>query len=125
MRKNKKGFTLVELVIIISVVAILAAVLILTFSGIIQRAKESSRMQAVTSARDEFFTGSGIFESPAEMEGYIFVIDQRAYKVVNNEIVYDETINVADLPDERIVHTGGYVTHSEITIYEPEGNWWV
>ncbi len=48
--KNKKGFTIVELVIVIAVIAILAAVLIPTFSGVIQRANESSALQTVTSA---------------------------------------------------------------------------
>ena len=39
---NKKGFTIVELVIVIAVIAILAAVLIPTFSGIIRKANISS-----------------------------------------------------------------------------------
>ena len=38
-RNNKKGFTIVELVIVIAVIAILAAVLIPTFSSIIKKAK--------------------------------------------------------------------------------------
>ena len=43
MRKtNKKGFTIVELVVVIAVIAILAAVLIPTFSGIIRKANISS-----------------------------------------------------------------------------------
>ena len=48
--KNRKGFTIVELVIVIAVIAILAAVLIPTFSGVIQRANESSALQKATSA---------------------------------------------------------------------------
>ena len=36
--KNKKGFTIVELVIVIAVIAILAGVMIPTFSGVIQKA---------------------------------------------------------------------------------------
>ena len=48
MRKlNKKGFTTVELVIVIAVIAILAAVLIPTFIGLVNRANESSDIQAV------------------------------------------------------------------------------
>lgn len=43
--KNIKGFTIVELVIVIAVVAILAAVMIPTFSGIIKRANISSDIQ--------------------------------------------------------------------------------
>ena len=41
-RKNKKGFTIVELVIVIAVIAILAAVLIPTFSSLIKKANESA-----------------------------------------------------------------------------------
>ena len=44
---NKKGFTIVELVIVIAVIAILAAVLIPTFSNLIKKANESSDVQAV------------------------------------------------------------------------------
>ena len=42
---NKKGFTIVELVIVIAVIGILAGVLIPTFSGIQQSAKESAAFQ--------------------------------------------------------------------------------
>ena len=44
-RKNKKGFTIVELVIVIAVIAILAAVLIPTFSSLIKKAKISADTQ--------------------------------------------------------------------------------
>ena len=39
---NKKGFTIVELVIVIAVIAILAAVLIPTFSNLIKKANISN-----------------------------------------------------------------------------------
>ena len=44
--KNKKGFTLVELVIVIAVIAILAAVLIPTFSNVVENANKSAAQQA-------------------------------------------------------------------------------
>ena len=48
MRKmNKKGFTIVELVIVIAVIAILAAVLIPTFVGLVNKANQSADIQAV------------------------------------------------------------------------------
>ena len=50
---NKKGFTIVELVIVIAVIAILAAVLIPTFSSVISNANKSSAMQACTAAYTE------------------------------------------------------------------------
>ena len=42
---NKKGFTIVELVIVIAVIAILAAVLIPTFSGVVDKAQKSACLQ--------------------------------------------------------------------------------
>ena len=42
---NKKGFTIVELVIVIAVIAILAGVLIPTFATVVDKANESAAMQ--------------------------------------------------------------------------------
>ena len=47
MHKSKKGFTVVELVIVIAVIAILAAVLIPTFSNLVKKANQSADIQAV------------------------------------------------------------------------------
>lgn len=47
MRKSKKAFTIVELVIVIAVIAILAAVLIPTFVNVTKSAKQSSDISAV------------------------------------------------------------------------------
>lgn len=47
MKRNKKGFTIVELVIVIAVIAILAAVLIPTFAGLIKKANISADTQMV------------------------------------------------------------------------------
>ena len=52
---NKKGFTIVELVIVIAVIAILAAVMIPTFSGIITKAKQSAVQQKATAAFKEAY----------------------------------------------------------------------
>ena len=50
MKMNKKGFTIVELVIVIAVIAILAGVLIPTFSGIVDKANNSSVTQETRAA---------------------------------------------------------------------------
>ena len=50
LKKNtKKGFTIVELVIVIAVIAILAAVLIPTFSGLVEKANKNA---ALTEAKN-------------------------------------------------------------------------
>ena len=48
MKQTKKGFTTVELVIVIAVIAILATVLIPTFVSLIKRAEESAYLQEKT-----------------------------------------------------------------------------
>ena len=62
---NKKGFTIVELVIVIAVIAILAAVLIPTFTGVTERAKESAAMQNARNAWTDYMSAN------ADQPGYI------------------------------------------------------
>ena len=52
---NKKGFTIVELVIVIAVIAILAAVMIPTFSGIITKANQSTVQQTAAALYKEAY----------------------------------------------------------------------
>ena len=51
--KNKKVFTLVELVIVIAVIAILAGVMIGTFASVVKKAKESAKMQEMAAAKQD------------------------------------------------------------------------
>ena len=55
MIKSKKGFTIVELVIVIAVIAILAAVLIPTFSNVIEKSHQSACLQAAKSKFEEVY----------------------------------------------------------------------
>lgn len=54
MKRNKKGFTIVELVIVIAVIAILAAVLIPTFSNLVEKANNSADMQEARNVYSEY-----------------------------------------------------------------------
>jgi len=45
MKQKKKGFTLVELVIVIAVIAILAGVMIAVFANVVNKANESAKLQ--------------------------------------------------------------------------------
>lgn len=47
---KKRGFTIVELVIVIAVIAILASVLIPTFANVVNAAKESKNLQEARNA---------------------------------------------------------------------------
>ena len=73
-RNNKKGFTIVELVIVIAVIAILSAVLIPTFGSVINDAQDAARDQEAKNlyttylANVEFDKGETIIE-----DGYVAV----------------------------------------------------
>lgn len=66
---SKKGFTLVELVIVIAVIAILAGVMIATFSNVVGDANASADLQEIKAALDaeyyDFITKNG---TPATIE---------------------------------------------------------
>ena len=83
-RNNKKGFTIVELVIVIAVIAILAGVMIPTFGGIIDNANKSRAIQegknALTSAHaadladGKFGDDTSItYDATGAITGYTFV----------------------------------------------------
>ena len=96
-KNNKKGFTIVELVIVIAVIAILAAVLIPTFGGIIDSAKESAALQEATSAYKEFAAtveGSEISTGDDTIDAYIKITknnDDYYFSVEKGEIKAVET----------------------------------
>ena len=55
-KMNKKGFTIVELSIVIAVVAILSAVLVPTFSGMVKKSKSTANIQEAQGAYTQYIT---------------------------------------------------------------------
>ncbi|MDD7573355.1 MAG: type II secretion system protein, partial [Eubacteriales bacterium] len=51
---KKRGFTIVELVIVIAVIAILASVLVPTFANVVTKAKRSAAMQDARNAYTDY-----------------------------------------------------------------------
>ena len=95
MVKNKKGFTLVELVIVIAVVVILAGVLP-TFANVIESSRESSRYQRAVSAEKEVLANY-YSQSPDDMDGLIFKAEGHYYLVVKGEGLFErKDIKVQD-----------------------------
>ena len=90
-KMNQNGFTIVELTIVIGVIAILAAVMVPTFSGIVGRSKESAALQKATTAyhialgMDE----DGSLINDADPDAYIIVkrdTTEYYYKVENGKV---------------------------------------
>lgn len=68
--KNKKGFTIVELLIVIVVIGILATLVIVTFTGIQQKARNSQRqtdINAVDSHIEAYYAQSGNYPTLANL----------------------------------------------------------
>jgi hypothetical protein len=73
MKRNKRGFTIVELVIVIAVIAILAAVLIPTFTTLVDRAKRTADLQECKSAYTQMLTQEEYFGSKEAAKRAVFV----------------------------------------------------
>lgn len=103
-KSNRKGFTIVELVIVIAVIAILAAVLIPTFTNLIKKANESSDIQAVRqmntilSAEDAFLNGITINDAVAALKEAGFNGDKYVALVSGRYFFYDQDLR-------RIIYT--------------------
>lgn len=73
-KKLKKGFTLVELVIVIAVIAILSAVLIPTFGNVIQNANDSAAFSTASNALTKYTTSMAEAQQPTDLpNGYVIV----------------------------------------------------
>ena len=112
---NKKGFTIVELVIVIAVIAILAAVLIPTFTNLIKKANESSDMQAVRqmntilAAENAFLGGITINDAVKALEEAGFNGDKYVPLVAGTYFFYDQNT-------KQIVYVDG-----EFNVLYPKG----
>ena len=109
--KNRKGFTIVELVIVIAVIAILAAVLIPTFSGVVGKANESARTQSFTNALKVVIAGNA--ETGGLAAGTVFISDDGYYAIYNGNKLLD--ITPIDDSDEQFAL--GTVTAGTSTTY--------
>lgn len=76
-KKLKKGFTLVELVIVIAVIAILSAVLIPTFGNVISNANDSAAFSTASNALTKYTTNQAqAGQSTMLPDGYVIVFSK-------------------------------------------------
>lgn len=70
LKKSNRGFTIVELLIVIVVIGILALLVITTYSGIQAKARNSKRSSDIATIQTQleaFFQNSGYYPSLADM----------------------------------------------------------
>ncbi len=107
-KNNRKGFTTVELVIVIAVIAILAAVLIPTFSNLISKANESAAIQAATAARTAIMNDALMPDSELDIATgetvYIKVMQNNTPYWYSMTITSNELVEVTTAPDETTLN---------------------
>ena len=114
MVKIKKGFTLVELVIVIAVIAILSAVLLPVFSGMMENARESSRYQQASNARKELVTAEGYL--PEKTVGMVISVDDKSYYIITEDGgLQPVTIRSKSLLNELNIET---ISNKNIKVYD-------
>ena len=98
---NKKGFTIVELSIVIAVVAILSAVMIPTFSGVVRKAKVSTAIQEAKTAYTEYMSEFEFGDAEATLESdLVYEADNGKYVAIKaGAFVLNENGEVATYDD--------------------------
>lgn len=107
---NKKGFTIVELVIVIAVIAILAAVLIPTFSNVVDSAKETATLQEAKGTLDSYI---GVMSSDGASlpEGTVFIVyENEAAAEANKNSNAKEKVSGAYVYYKGALHKFDYMT---------------
>lgn len=125
--KLKKGFTIVELVIVIAVIAILAAVLIPTFSSITNSARESAALQEAKSGSETILaltTGTlpekSAFlvadDEESDTNDYTFVFAGQKIQNVNAVEEFSDVLNMCKRNDvmKSGVAKEGYIIYVSI-----------
>ena len=102
MNKNRKGFTIVELVIVIAIIAILAAVLIPTFASLIAKANVSADTQLVRNLNTALTTEKAGGENNKTMNDALKMAKNAGYDI--DRIVSKSGNNIGwDSKNDRFV----------------------
>ena len=83
---HNAGFTLLELVIVLAVIAILSAILIPTFTDVISRAKETAARQNCRSVAQQYMLYRLEEGDSSDLGGYLFISGGYAFVLENGEL---------------------------------------
>ena len=101
---NKKGFTIVELVIVIAVIAILSAVLIPTFSGIINKANTANDTVVAKNMNTALAEYSALNGKPENFDEVLIAIEEAGYVLANLNAKANGNLYGWDKANNQIVY---------------------
>jgi prepilin-type N-terminal cleavage/methylation domain-containing protein len=107
--KQQKGFTIVELLIVIVVIGILATLVIVTFSGIQQRARDTQRqtdINAINGHMEAYYAQNGVYPTLA-------MITDATWRAANMKGLDPEALNAPD--GTAIAATAAASGHYQLT----------
>ena len=110
MRSNKKGFTIVELVIVIAVIAILAAVLIPTIAGLVKKANVSADQQAVVQMNKILAADAS---NPASTEDVVKILIKNGYNKTLNPYYAGHTLGWVAAENTVVLVENGAIVYPE------------
>ncbi len=121
--KKTSGFTLVELIVVIAILAILAGIAIPVYSGYIQKANEASDMQVLDSVRTATVFAVVSADSEAKLTKIVYTGDQDAVTVEATVPTGHAAITSADI--SAYVGTADYTFKGTTTSWTwTEANGW-
>ena len=94
---HNAGFTLLELVIVLAVIAILSAILIPTFTDVISRAKETAARQNCRSVAEQYMLYRLEEGDSSDLGGYLFISGDYAFVLENGELQETEITEEAGI----------------------------
>ncbi len=127
-KNNKKGFTLVELIVVLVILAILAALLIPTLTGYIDRAKEkdviAQTRQTVMAAQtlvDEQYAKATV-GGGTKVEGNV---NASSTDTKLTEIKKDDILKLAELTDKGTIESIRVTSDGKVTglVYKAKGKY--
>lgn len=134
MKKNNKGFTLVELIVVLVILAILAAILVPALLGYIDRAREKQYVlnakSYLTAAQAELSSLYGEGKAPTELTGRATKVQDTAdvptagTVIVGTKAKYSSTTTPA-IKANHDCYTIGWMEYHEgdVTLYFDGSSW--
>lgn len=120
-QNKKRGFTIIELVIVVTVIAILSAVLIPTFAGVIKRANLSADEQAVRTINLELAAAddedlASLEKVEAYLAGIGLTIEDYAPVSKNYRLAYSASLKKVVLVDNanKVVYPKEYANENVV-----------